>query len=182
MTPMLAELHRAHVGRLQRFRSRAVPDDGIDFKRPPRHVILRDVVAPQSTIKHMPPVMIVSIQREHIPPPKVVKVKVNRPSAFRLNYLARQIVDCVAERFDVMPQQILGSDRHAIFTVPRFVAMYLCKAVLHFSTPMIGRHFGGRNHSTAINALWKTNRRALSDFQFGSELAALECSIRRRNP
>lgn len=180
MTTMLAELHRAHKARHQVWNAAAVHDDGIDFKRPPRHVILRDVIAPQATVMHVPPVMIVPIHREHAAPPKAAKVK--RPSAFRKTFMIRQIINRIAARFDVMPQQITGQDRHTIFVVPRFIAMYLAKNVAQQSTPLIGRQFGDRDHTTVLHALKKARANALSDFQFGSELAALECAIRRRNP
>lgn len=183
MTPMLAELHRAHVGRLQRFRSRAVPDEGIDFKRPTPNVILRSVVPPQPTIMHVPPTVMIPIQRAHVPPPEPQKVaKVRRPSAFRKTFMIRQIIKHLAERYDVMPQQITSQDRHAIFVTPRFIAMYLAKTVVGQSLALIGRQFSDRDHTTVLNALKKTRANALSDFQFGSELAALECAIRRRNP
>lgn len=179
MTPMLAEIHRAHKARHQAWNAKAVPDDGIDFKQAPRNIILRSVVPPQITIKHVPPVMIVPIRRTHAPValPKAPKPK--PPSAFRLKYMAREIIDHLAKHFNVMPQQILGPDRHVIFIRPRFVAMYLCKSILRLSTPAIGRIFNGRDHSTAVHATRSARDRALSDFQFGSELAALECCIRK---
>lgn len=182
MTPMLAELHRAHIGRLQRFRSAAVPDDGIDFKRAPRHIILRDVVAPQPSIMHVPPVVMVPFKRVKIAPPTKPVSKAPPAIPFRKAFSIRQIINDVADHHGMLSVQLTGPERFAILIKPRFMAMYLCKAILNLSTPAIGRHFGGRDHSTAINALNKARSRALSDFQFGSELAAIECAIRRRNP
>ena len=37
--------------------------------------------------------------------------------------------------------------------MPRQVAMYLCKKLTHASLPEIGKHFGGKHHSTVIHSI-----------------------------
>ena len=54
----------------------------------------------------------------------------------------------------------------ASISFPRQVAMYLCKKLTPHSLPEIGRHFGGKHHSTVIHSIRKIEdkREAESDF------------------
>ena len=48
-------------------------------------------------------------------------------------------------------------------TLPRQVAMYLCKELTPASLPEIGRSLGGKHHTTVIHALTKIERRRQDD-------------------
>jgi hypothetical protein len=53
-----------------------------------------------------------------------------------------------------------GPARNRYVVLVRQVAMYICKEILEKkSYPMIGRHFGGRDHTTALHAHRKTEER-----------------------
>jgi chromosomal replication initiator protein len=45
--------------------------------------------------------------------------------------------------------------RNAEITVPRQVAMYLCREITDLSLPKIGKLFGNRHYSTVIHAVDK---------------------------
>lgn len=76
----------------------------------------------------------------------------------------RHIKQIVARHFDVTISDIDSVHRAKTLVIPRHVAIYLVKELLpQKSYPEIGRKFGGRDHSTAINAARKTPIRMRSD-------------------
>ena len=53
-----------------------------------------------------------------------------------------------------------GVKRNHHVVLVRQVAMYICKELLEKSSyPLIGKHFGGRDHTTALHAYRKTEER-----------------------
>jgi chromosomal replication initiator protein len=46
---------------------------------------------------------------------------------------------------------------------PRQVAMFLCRELTDASLPEIGRHFGGRDHSTVLHSCAKIARMEETD-------------------
>lgn len=67
--------------------------------------------------------------------------------------LVRDIIRVVADEFGVTPDDILGKSHRREFTRPRFAAIYLARHTGKRSYPEIGRAFGGRDHTTILNAL-----------------------------
>ena len=62
------------------------------------------------------------------------------------------IIKVVAEAMQVKPQDILGDRRQQNIARARQVAMYLTRKITGLSYPVIGEKFGGKDHSTVINA------------------------------
>ncbi len=60
------------------------------------------------------------------------------------------IQKATAEFFGIKPSDLRSSGRQRSLTLPRQVAMYLCKQLTSASFPDIGRRFGGKDHSTVI--------------------------------
>lgn len=58
----------------------------------------------------------------------------------------------VCEAFDVTAQELLSESRQRSHTVPRFVAIRLARDITGLSFPILGRRFGGRDHTTIMNA------------------------------
>jgi chromosomal replication initiator protein len=63
-----------------------------------------------------------------------------------------EIKTLVASTYGVTEADLDSRSRAAEFVWPRQVAMYLSREVLGEPLPSIGRQFGGRNHSTVLNA------------------------------
>jgi len=59
----------------------------------------------------------------------------------------------VCEYFDIPDDLLRGKSRKKEISFARQVAMYLCKAMTHYSLKSIGLHFGGRDHTTVIHAV-----------------------------
>jgi chromosomal replication initiator protein len=63
-----------------------------------------------------------------------------------------RIQEVVSDRFGISLQELLGQRRSRSIVYPRHVAMYLCRELTDSSLPKIGDRFGGRDHTTVINA------------------------------
>lgn len=68
---------------------------------------------------------------------------------------AEAIIKTVCAAYDVKIADVKGPRRHRTVTLPRMVAMYLCRKMTNESYPELGRRFGNRDHSTVINAVNK---------------------------
>ena len=86
------------------------------------------------------------------------------------------IVKVVAEAMQVKPQDILGDRRQQNIARARQVAMYLTRKITGLSYPVIGEKFGGKDHSTVINAEQRVEELMGQD----PELSRVVESIQRR--
>jgi chromosomal replication initiator protein len=66
-------------------------------------------------------------------------------------------------QFGVTPEELLSGSRAARVAWPRQVAMYLARELTSESLPAIGRHFGGRDHTTVLHACKRTSQRLSTD-------------------
>lgn len=79
----------------------------------------------------------------------------------------------VAAAFEVPVIEMRSSRRTNSVAIPRFVAMHLCKKLLDWSLPQIGRHFGGRDHTTVLHALRRVEAMMEMDLQFRAKVDGL---------
>lgn len=87
-----------------------------------------------------------------------------------------KIQEAVANHFKIKIDDLNSKRRTRNVTVPRQLAMYLCRELTDLSLPKIGELFGGRDHTTVIHAYEKVNR----ERQEGSRLSALIAEISAR--
>jgi chromosomal replication initiator protein len=64
----------------------------------------------------------------------------------------KQVEDAVCEMFQVQASELRSSKRSRAATQPRMLAMYLARKYTPAPYDAIGKHFGGRDHSTVISA------------------------------
>jgi chromosomal replication initiator protein len=74
-----------------------------------------------------------------------------------------RIQEAVSQRFGVTLDELVSPRRSQAVAYPRQVAMYLSRELTDASLPMIGREFGGRDHTTVIHAKDKIGRLMLAD-------------------
>jgi len=72
-----------------------------------------------------------------------------------------QLATCT--HFQLSSEELLSSARTARIAWPRQVAMYLARELTEESLPAIGRHFGGRDHTTVLHAWRRTSARIAAD-------------------
>ncbi len=85
------------------------------------------------------------------------------PQAASRQFTLAQIQTQACEHFGVTSEELLSSSRAAQVAWPRQVAMYLARELTGESLPAIGRHFGGRDHTTVLHAWRRTGQRLLDD-------------------
>lgn len=69
----------------------------------------------------------------------------------------------VSEHFGVSTEELLSASRSARVAWPRQLAMFLARELTSDSLPVIGRHFGGRDHTTVLHACRRAQARISSD-------------------
>jgi chromosomal replication initiator protein len=74
-----------------------------------------------------------------------------------------EIQAAVGTHFGLAGGELLSSGRTARIAWPRQVAMYLSRELTGESLPSIGRHFGGRDHTTVLHACRRTAERLATD-------------------
>ena len=75
--------------------------------------------------------------------------------------------------FGVSPEELLSTSRSPRVAWPRQLAMYLAREVAGESLPAIGRHFGGRDHTTVLHACRRVSARIDDDPQAGEAVEKL---------
>jgi chromosomal replication initiator protein len=79
----------------------------------------------------------------------------------------------VAREFGVTPDGLKSKTRTKTLTVPRQVAMHLCRELLGLQLVEIGGAFGGRDHSTVIHSLERVSATVAADPAFGERVSRL---------
>ncbi len=85
----------------------------------------------------------------------------------------------VCEHFRVRLSDLKSHRRHRAISVPRMIAMYLCRQHLNTSYPELGERFGGKDHTTVINAVRRITDLLSRDDQIQSAVGSLEKKISR---
>ncbi len=76
-----------------------------------------------------------------------------------------QIIEKVAEKWDVSVDEIMGLSRKGDTPIARHVVMYLMRYKLKYSATKTGEIMGGKDHTTVLHscktvrALWETDKR-----------------------
>jgi chromosomal replication initiator protein len=67
----------------------------------------------------------------------------------------QQIQKAVGAHYRITVEELVAKNNARQFSLPRQVAMYLCKRLTKHSYPEIGRCFGGKHHTTVIHSFEK---------------------------
>jgi chromosomal replication initiator protein len=90
-----------------------------------------------------------------------------------------QIKNATCREFGVSSQELVSPSRSARVLWPRQLAMYLSRELTHESLPAIGRAFGGRDHTTVLHALRRTEHRLASDAEARADVERLRSRFPR---
>jgi len=74
----------------------------------------------------------------------------------------------VADYYNLKMIDLKSRNNAKSVSMPRQIAMYLCKSLTHASLPEIGRSFGGKHHSTVIHSIRKVEDMRKKDTDFNS--------------
>ena len=92
--------------------------------------------------------------------------------------LQNRIIAAVAKFYKISIKEMKRRTRKASVAVPRQVAIYLLREMAGLSSPAIGRLFG-LDHSTAIHAHQKIQRKCSIDARLDNDIQKITDSIRR---
>ncbi len=95
-----------------------------------------------------------------------------------INVTPDRIIDIVGSYYSVKPEEIKGRKRPKNIAFPRMVSMYLTRKILDISLPKIGEHFGGKDHTTVINACNRIEEELDKNPEFSKTLIELEKRIK----
>ncbi|MCI6276858.1 MAG: chromosomal replication initiator protein DnaA [Clostridium sp.] len=73
------------------------------------------------------------------------------------------IQDVISSYYNLKVEDLKSQRRTRNVTVPRQIAMYLCRTLTDMSLPKIGEEFGGRDHTTVIHAYDKISDNLKTD-------------------
>lgn len=85
----------------------------------------------------------------------------------------RLIIRTVAAYYNVTVTDVLSHRRTADIMRPRQVAMFVAKQLTRHGLPTIGRHFGGRDHTTILSGVRKMARLREMDPDLSAQIEEL---------
>jgi chromosomal replication initiator protein len=86
----------------------------------------------------------------------------------------KHLQEITAEVFGLSPNQLSAHTRKRDVTLPRSVAMYLCKKWTKQSLRSIGLEFGGRDYSTVLYAFKKIDAEIKTDEELRQKVESIE--------
>jgi len=89
----------------------------------------------------------------------------------------KQIIQSVAEYYDIAAQDLVNRCRRRDIVRPRQIAMYLMRSELKASYPGIGEQLGGRDHTTAMHSYEKVAKEIEQDDAFEQEINTIKSKI-----
>lgn len=149
-----------------------------DFKLP-REVILHLANTINSNIRELEGALnkIVAYHRFKNIPPTMETVKPILAgfgqTGGRASVTPRQLIQEVAQYFDISHEDLLGKSREKRLAHPRQIIMYIMREELKSSYPAIGQELGGRDHTTAMHAYDKISRGLEHDERLQQDVEAL---------
>jgi len=88
------------------------------------------------------------------------------------------IQQIVASHFNITTADLSGRKRTQGIVLPRQIAMYLSRKLMDVSLPDVGKHFGGRDHSTVIHSCDKIANEIETDAKLRTVVNDLERRIK----
>ncbi len=87
----------------------------------------------------------------------------------------------VSDNYNVKVSDLKSKKRQRALTVPRQVAMYLCREITKSSFPEIGSKFGGKDHTTVMHACKKVEKEKIEDLDLKHQIDKLNRLIEQES-
>ena len=114
------------------------------------------------------------LRKQTLTPQFAAKVLDVAPRANDGHLSIEKIIEMVAAQYGIDASEITGKRRLRKFAHPRSLAMYLCRKYTQASFPLIGKSFGGKDHSTVVAACKKIEQANGRNATITHELTLLE--------
>lgn len=87
----------------------------------------------------------------------------------------------VSSFYNIKMSDIKSKKKNKVFIQPRHTAMFLIRQLTDLSLPEIGRHFGGRDHSTVLHAIHKLENVVQNDPDYANTIDQLTRELEGNN-
>ena len=81
-----------------------------------------------------------------------------------------QVQQIIANNYNISIDDIRGKRKSNDITIPRQIAMYICRIYLKESLPKIGAEFGGKDHTTVMHAVNKIKKEVETNDELNIEI------------
>lgn len=95
----------------------------------------------------------------------------------RRSVTAKQIIDAVADFYNIDTDDVLSKNREKRLSFPRQIIMFLLREELKMSYPSIGDELGGRDHTTAMHACEKIAKEIENDIKLKQEVELIKQKV-----
>ncbi|MGB9698849.1 MAG: chromosomal replication initiator protein DnaA [Thermodesulfobacteriota bacterium] len=89
------------------------------------------------------------------------------------------IQKCVANFYNLKISDLKSNKKLKVYTLPRQIAMYLCRNLTKASFPEIGNKFGGKDHSTVIHACRQIEKKIQQDAEIKNIIDTLKGDLQK---
>ena len=107
-----------------------------------------------------------------------VQVIIKNSAKPRRNLAVSDVVDKVAQYFNIEPASIYEKTRRKEVVKPRQLIMYILREDFAVSYPTIGQKLGGRDHTTVIHSCEKIKTELQRDSSLEEEVAQLRALLK----
>lgn len=91
------------------------------------------------------------------------------------------IQKCVANFYNLKISDLKSNKKLKVYTLPRQIAMYLCRNLTKASFPEIGNKFGGKDHSTVIHACRQIEKKMQQDLEVKNIIDSLKSDLQKHS-
>ena len=84
-----------------------------------------------------------------------------------------QVIQIVSENYNISPEDLKSKKKTNNIAIPRQIAMYICRIYLEENLTKIGIEFGGKNHTTVMQAVDKIKNEILKYEALNNEIQKL---------
>ena len=81
-----------------------------------------------------------------------------------------QVQQIIANNYNISIEDLRGKRKSNDITIPRQIAMYICRIYLKESLPKIGAEFGGKDHTTVMHAVNKIKKEVETNDELNIEI------------
>ncbi len=83
---------------------------------------------------------------------------------------AEKVMQVVADHYNLSIEDLKGKKRNSSISMPRQIAMYICRIYVEETLPKIGSIFGGKDHTTVMHSVNKIKTEVQKDKNLEAEI------------
>ena len=83
---------------------------------------------------------------------------------------AEKVMQVVADHYNLSIEDVKGKKRNSSISMPRQIAMYICRIYVEETLPKIGSIFGGKDHTTVMHSVNKIKTEVQKDKNLEAEI------------